>query len=606
MKKLNIVFLLFFFSVFFADGQNIKTTVLKFKITDIEKNIMPPLLNINIDFLDENNVHKEDALSATKSAKIKVTISNEGGSANNLVVDIQPKNGKTINGLTFGETTFTNISLKNGEKKDFIVPVTTDSKLLRDSIEMVIDVMDPKYGYAESAVLKFHTLQLLKGRVIVQGVRLIEKGVGLKASILDEKLQKQELAIARLTVQNVGDDELKNLKYLIESNDNFVQIWDPYITRTKEGVLTNLKVGESADIDVKVFVANAYKGSSEFLPISITFFEPFVDNPIAHSIKLPLDKTIEPIKVYAVNNVPDNNKSQSVVSIFTQSTRITSNLKNIHSIPNTDPIYKNAIAIVLGVQKNKYINPPAPYAANDAELMGKYFKYALGIEDVRVYTDSEVPSSKLYDLFERNGELANQLYALKDSIDVFIYYSGHGIPYPEKSPTDVYLFPFDGKNDESITSRGYSINRLYNNLAQLPAKSVTVMLDACFSGSSSRASAEIESVPIGGHKALIEVSEINYENKPWDDPKKQFRVITSSSGTQTTIANDQSKSGLFTYFLALGMQGEADSDSNGEVTMSELYNYININLPKEALRIKNHKQNPQFFGHGDMVVVKLK
>jgi len=64
--------------------------------------------------------------------------------------------------------------------------------------------------------------------------------------------------------------------------------------------------------------------------------------------------------------------------------------------------------------------------------------------------------------------------------DVFIYYSGHGaLDIKTKSP---YLIPYD--IDPNYASTGFHLDQLYKNLHSLRAKSVTVILDACFSGQS--------------------------------------------------------------------------------------------------------------------------
>lgn len=61
--------------------------------------------------------------------------------------------------------------------------------------------------------------------------------------------------------------------------------------------------------------------------------------------------------------------------------------------------------------------------------------------------------------------------------DVFVFYSGHGAPNTETG----YLMPVDA-DPTALAISGYPLGTLYDNLAQLEARSVNVAIDACFSG----------------------------------------------------------------------------------------------------------------------------
>jgi hypothetical protein len=125
-----------------------------------------------------------------------------------------------------------------------------------------------------------------------------------------------------------------------------------------------------------------------------------------------------------------------------------------------------------------------------------------------------------------------------------------------------------------------------------------VILDACFSGGS-RLSEVYESKSITNHKYTIGDIGIMYE--PWRN-NPNFRVFTSSKGNQTSQANDRTRSGRFTYYLAVGLQGDADEDNNGKITMAELYEFVKTNVEKET----QGQQTPQFYGNSDFVVEVIK
>ncbi len=62
---------------------------------------------------------------------------------------------------------------------------------------------------------------------------------------------------------------------------------------------------------------------------------------------------------------------------------------------------------------------------------------------------------------------------------MFIYYSGHGSPDPNTNKA--YLVPIDC-NPVMMSLTAYPLDVLYENITKIAVKSITVVLDACFSG----------------------------------------------------------------------------------------------------------------------------
>ncbi len=110
---------------------------------------------------------------------------------------------------------------------------------------------------------------------------------------------------------------------------------------------------------------------------------------------------------------------------------------------------------------------------------------------------------------------------------------------------------------------GYSLDLFYENLAKLEAKSITVVIDACFSGGTSPGEMLIESAsPIG-----IEV----------DNPavaRGNTVIMTSSKGDQISSWYDQKKHGLFTYFFLKAIGGSADINEDKQVTFQEIHDFV--------------------------------
>ena len=102
----------------------------------------------------------------------------------------------------------------------------------------------------------------------------------------------------------------------------------------------------------------------------------------------------------------------------------------------------------------------------------------------------------------------------------------------------------------------------------------------------------------------VEIVIEDLAEKPWKN-NDNFRVLTSSSGDQTSLAFDRSQSGLFTYYLALGMQGEADLNGDKIITIEELNEYVSAQVSKAAKQIRDGNQTPQLLGNGNMIIVQF-
>ena len=269
------------------------------------------------------------------------------------------------------------------------------------------------------------------------------------------------------------------------------------------------------------------------------------------------------------------------------------NLINIKEVVSSNTKRNNSVAVVFGVENYTDL-APAPYAENDAEIIKEYFEKRLGIEQVVIYTNEQVSGFVFDNVFNPDyGQL--QKTVLKGQTDLFVFYSGHGVP--SKDGKNIYLFPFDGKVAR-LDIQGYNLNKLYENLEKLEARSITVFIDACFSGAS-KASEIIKSENLISMKGVKIVPKTK---QPWlTNPN--FSVFTSSGAEETSLGFDQSQTGLFTYYLCAGMQGKADEDNDGKITAGELNNYVTANVVNMSKKILG-LQTPIFHGNKDMVLIE--
>jgi TPR repeat protein len=257
--------------------------------------------------------------------------------------------------------------------------------------------------------------------------------------------------------------------------------------------------------------------------------------------------------------------------------------------------HRDAIAVVIGNKAYKGETPHVSYAISDATAISAMLRNRLGY---RVGNIIDLRDATLNDMAAMLGNERAPEGKLHDWIrpgqsDVFVFYSGHGVPgLKDKRP---YLLPVDGDaNRAEIT--GYPLDVLYKNLAMLPAKSVTVFIDACFSGDS----------PKG--MIVKSASGISLEAK-LPESAKSMTVITAAQGDQLASWDEKARHGLFTKHLLEALEGKADSkrygDEDGKVSLAEVRNYLDQEMTYQARRRFGRTQKASVRGAPDTVLATV-
>jgi hypothetical protein len=360
-----------------------------------------------------------------------------------------------------------------------------------------------------------------------------------------------------------------------------------------EGKLGNLASGDTKEIFLTLQVTTRFKAKGN-LPLYLNLKE-FKHKGDLKDFNLPITLNQKPPKTNVVTVAADLDQLQKdLPKVESRSKRFTINtgsVMNIRGVAPSKTKRPKSIGVVFGISKyNELV--PAPYADNDALIMKDYFEKVLGVNQVLSFTNSEVSGFKFDDIFNaENGDLAK--FVDKGETEVFVFYSGHGVP--DKTGEHTYLFPSDGKISR-LETQGYGIERLYENLVKLGAKHVTVILDACFSGAS-RSTQKIAVENLVAQKG-VKIK----PKKPWVN-NPAFTVINSSTGEETSLGFDASESGLFTYYMCAGLQGKADANGDHKITLGELKAYVKENVISMSKKISG-QQTPEFEGDDNTVLVQ--
>lgn len=232
------------------------------------------------------------------------------------------------------------------------------------------------------------------------------------------------------------------------------------------------------------------------------------------------------------------------------------------------------LAVVIGIEKYKTL-PRALYAARDAAAVRNHL-FALGYPQGNVIYLSGPSATKA--AIERAIEGWLSRKADKDST-VFVYFSGYGSP--DRRSGEAFLMPWDGETKFTSLS-AYPVKRMLAALANLKAKTVYVVFDACFSGAGGR------SVLAKGDRPIV---------TRLDDgtiASGRVTIFTAASEDEITSTLETQGHGLFTYYFLKGLSGEA-RDASGKIDARGLYAYLKPMVSEEARR-QNREQLPLMSG----------
>jgi hypothetical protein len=240
-------------------------------------------------------------------------------------------------------------------------------------------------------------------------------------------------------------------------------------------------------------------------------------------------------------------------------------------VQKTDP---SAWGLIIGIE-NYMTLPSVQFAVKDARLVRRYFEAILGVPQENIITliDSEATKGKIAGLI--------QSY-LKMNVDsntrLYVYFAGHGMPSLRDG--DAFICTYDA-DPRFIEHTGYKLEELYSDIGKLPLKNAIIFIDSCFSGSSSRSG---QMLLADARPALIKVDNIKLTSD-------KIISLAASKGDQISSSYKEKEHGLFTYFMLKGLRGPADTDEDKEISVQELYHYVNKQVGKVSRR-KGIEQTP--------------
>ncbi|PLY07114.1 MAG: hypothetical protein C0624_03765 [Desulfuromonas sp.] len=265
--------------------------------------------------------------------------------------------------------------------------------------------------------------------------------------------------------------------------------------------------------------------------------------------------------------------------------------------PKASSEHRYSVAVIIGNRyyaNNNQDVPDVDYAHNDAQAIYNYVTRTLGYLEGNVIYLKDATQADLISTFGSNNNPKGKLFdwVRPNMSDVFIYYSGHGAP--GLSNGKGYLLPVDA-NPLKVELNGYPLDTFYANLSKVPARSTTIILDACFSGVSSNGT-----VVRNASSISLKIK----DNKPV--VLKKTAVLTAAGLSEVASWDQNSEHGLFTSMFLQGIGGAADGagygNGDGKITLGEIKGYLQEEVSYSARRLYGRSQNPQVTGDPELVL----
>lgn len=298
-------------------------------------------------------------------------------------------------------------------------------------------------------------------------------------------------------------------------------------------------------------------------------------------IPVSLSRGLNAIKISCMNNRAAESLRQLVYI----------NHEPLHPVP------PKTYFIGIGVSAYKDSSYNLRYAAKDVKDFSAALKDKYPAAIVHLVTNEEATAATI-------SSIKKELLQTNPDDRVIVSLSGHGIIDPH---FDFYFgtWDIDFKNP---AAEGLSYDRLEWLLDSVPARNKLVLMDACHSGELDKEGSYTTGInehPADGSVKEVRGLIVTANDKTGTGMKNTFElmqglfanigrgngatIISAAAGTEFAFEGNKWANGVFTYCVLKGLKDlAADADKDGVITVTELQNYVSVQVEK----LTNGKQKP--------------
>ena len=434
--------------------------------------------------------------------------------------------------------------LKSGDSQRFDMTLAADVDVKTQSSVLRIEVTEQRGHHIDPLEFAFSTQSLKVPRFALLGVEIDDDiDADSFGRTTDGMVQRGEQIEATVRIQNQGSranpGDAHDVEIRVLNGSAFIEVLSDTTFYRKR-----LAIGEVMECNLVLAVKKGYPVSEPVLPLAIDIREKYGIASVSElSLGIELEKKPRPDPPLPIILKPSLLGRARFDRLGSKSTVVFEKRKTVSEVKvvrKAKSQRRNALAVIIGM-------PSVQFAVEDAALMKSCFEHALGIpeKDIVVYSLG-VSRNDLVALFEQ--KIAT---AVDADTELFVFYSGGGVI----SGGAGYLLPVDGSRTSILAEKtGYPLSDLYGALDALAVKSKTIILDIHV-----RSADTVET-----RDPVVDSSESNSD----------LTVMSCWTGARANRVAQGSDNGLFTRHLAVALQGHADSDDDGRVTLAEIRTYV--------------------------------
>ena len=502
----------------------------------------PPILTIvpnSVQFVDPNG---NNAIDADETCFIKLKVENTGtGTAVNCIAKIGTS--ESIKGLRFKDVLIPKIM--TNEIKEVNIPISATDMTEDANVNLYVQVNEP-HGFGTEAF----TMQVDTRKFEPPFLQVVDYVAS--SSSESNVLKKKEKFTLQVLLQNTKPGTAKDVDVSISLPEG-VMLQE---TDKKHVSYVSISGGVTKSIEYPLIVTQNY--ASTEIPIKLHVQEKHGKYAEDKTINLKLEQSLG--QKIVVQSEQQSKQQSYDIRIASLSSDVDKN------IPVSTGTNENAFALIIANESYKNVES-VPFAANDGSIFSEYCKKTLGISEKHIYL---ALNATLNDIKHNIDLIGQAMDAYNGEAQIIVYYAGHGIP--NEADKSAYLLPVDGYSSNVET--GYSLKDLYAALSEHPAKSVTVFLDACFSGTKREGD-----MLASARGVAIKVDETV--------PEGNMVVFAASQGDETAYPYKNQGHGMFTYFLLKKLQ-----ETEGDVSLGDLSEYVIDKVRKTSIDENEKMQTP--------------
>lgn len=239
---------------------------------------------------------------------------------------------------------------------------------------------------------------------------------------------------------------------------------------------------------------------------------------------------------------------------------------------------RNVWAVIIGVNSYPHVRQ-LKYAVNDAMAFCNH-----------LVEYNQVPKENVVLLLDEEANLTRLRSALgihmknkasKEDM-VIIYFAGHGATErdstsPDGDGLEKYLLPYD-VDPKELYATAMPMEEISRLFSRIRSDRLVFIVDTCYSGASGGRTISVADIRAGISDGFLDRI----------TGGKGKIILTASAANEVSAESDELQHGIFTHFLIKGLQGEADSDGDGLITVDEVYTYVSKQVPQAT----NQEQHP--------------